>query len=255
MALEAAGHRGEDGGHREHEPLPLERVHAHHRGRLLVVADRAHVRPDAGVHDLPRGENGRERQPEEQEVVRRGARRAEQKRRGQAEVAAGDLVLDGDEEPERLGEGPGGERQVDRAHSEAQRAEPVADRRGHQGTRHDPDQNRGTRVQDEQRRGVSAHAGEGVVRERELARVAGEQVPADGEHDVVEARDQHVGVVLGGGPRQPRERRVRQQAPADAADEARHDQAPSSESRMISRSWSANAWRGPSRRTRPISSM
>ncbi len=219
MALEAAGDRGEDGGRGEDEPLPLEGVHPHDGGRLLVVADRAHVRADPRVDERPGGQDRRQGQREEEVVVRGGARRAEQERGGQAEVAARDLVLGGDEQPDGLGEGPGGEGQVDRAHPEAEGAEPVPDRGRDGRARGDADEDRHARVQDEEGRRVRADAGEGVVRQRELARVAGEEVPADREDHVVEARGQHVRVVLGRDPGQPREGGVGQHAAAEPARE------------------------------------
>jgi len=256
VPLEAAGDGGEDGGDDEGHALPLECVHPHGGRRLLVVPDRAHEHPDPGMDDLPRGERGGEGEAEEEVVVRRRPRRPEEERRPQAQVTARDLVLDGDEEPDRLGEGPRRQREVDRPHAEAQAAQDVAEPRREHGAGDDPHEHGHARVLDQQRRGVGADAGEGVVRERELAGIAGEQVPAHGEHDVVEADGEDVGVVLRGDPGNPRDGGVCQEAPADAAGEGLHPaQAPRRESRMIWRSWSAKCPRGPSRRTCPPSIM
>ena len=203
-----------------------------------------------------RDEERGEGEAEEQVEVRGGARRAEEQRGGEAEVAAGDLVLDGDQEPHRLREGPGGQRQVDRAHPQAERAEPVADRRRHHRARDDARPGSGARRADEERRGVAADARERVVGERELPGVPGEEVPAGGEDHVVE-RDVRTCVWYSESahgsqpsatyaPRHQATRRTRRRHPAHA---------PRSESRMMSRSWSAKSSRGPSRRTSPRSIM
>src|SRR3989442_15898031 len=85
------------------------------------------------MDDLPRGERGGEGEAEEEIVVRRRPRRPKEERRPEAQVTARDLVLDGDEEPDRLGEGPRRQREVDRPHAEAQAAQDVAEPRRERG--------------------------------------------------------------------------------------------------------------------------
>ena len=208
------------------------------------------------MQDLPGDQEGGQGQAEEEIVVRRGVRSPEEQGRLQAEVPPRDLVLDRDEEPHRLREGPGGQGQIDGAHAQAEGPEPVADGGGDDHARRDAHENRRAEVQAQERGGIGADPREGVMGERELASVACEEVPAHGQDDVIEAHRIDVHVVLGGGKRQPRERGVGQERPPEPPRESRHrSQAPRSASRTISRSWSAKSRRGPSRRTCPRSSM
>ncbi len=73
------------------------------------------------------------------------------------------------------------------------------------------------RVEHEQRRGVGADTRERVMSQRELAGVAGEQIPADGENHVIETDHEDVRVIFRGGPRHPGESGVDEHAPAEAA--------------------------------------
>jgi hypothetical protein len=197
VPLEAARHRREHRRDHERDALPLEGVDAHDGGGLLVVADRAEIGPDARMDDPPRGEQGGQREREKEVVVGRRARRPEEQRRLESEIAAGDLVLDGDEEAHRLGERPGSQRQVDGAHAQAERAQAIAqDGGGHHPCR-DARQDGHVEVEAQERRRVGAYPREGVVGQRELSGVAREEIPAHGKDDVVEARSEDVDVVLG----------------------------------------------------------
>src|SRR5262245_18323515 len=112
MALEPPSHRSEDGRDSEGKTLPFEGVNAHGRGRLLVIPDGPHIGANARVDEFPRDPNCYQRQAQEEVVIRRWTWRVKEERGAQPEVAPRDLVLHSDEEADRLGEGPGGQGQI-----------------------------------------------------------------------------------------------------------------------------------------------
>ena len=77
-----------------------------------------------------------------------------------------------------------------------------------------PTSYRHTGVLHEQRRGVGAKPGKGMVRQRKLAGIYGEEIPANGQDHIVKARGEHMCVVAGEYPGQPGQTEVCQEAPA-----------------------------------------
>src|SRR5215831_4917427 len=62
-----------------------------------------------------------------------------------------------------------------------------------------------------------------MMRQRKLASIPGEEIPANGQDHVVEASDEHVRVVTGEHPGQPCQTDVYQETPAKASEKGGHN--------------------------------
>ena len=86
------------------------------------------------------------------------------------------------------------------AHAQAERAKTVANASGEDDASGNAYEQRHTGVLHEQSRGVGSKPGKGMVRQRKLAGIPGEEIPANGQDHVVEASGEHVRVVAGEHP-------------------------------------------------------
>ena len=207
MTVQGAGQAGQHAADGEREQLPAHRVHPHRLRRLLVVADGAQVKADAGLEDLVYRPERERRGHQQQEIIGKGIGGIEDQRRVQAQIAPGPFVFRGDEQPVRFGEGPGGQGQVDLAHFQGQPAQQSAHQTGGQHADGNAQPQRNAAVDHQQGRGVASDGGEGVRCQGELAGKSGQQVPADGQNDVVESDRIDVDEIAAEDERQHRGRR------------------------------------------------
>src|SRR2546430_5107046 len=222
MALEPPSQCSEDGRDSEGTTLPFEGINAHGRGSLLVISDGAHVGANARVDEFPRNPNRHQRQPQEEVVIGRWTWCTKEERGAQPEVTARDLVLHGDEETNRLGKGPGSQGQVNGPYAQAERAKTVANAGSQDDAGGNAYEQRHTSILHEQSRGVGAKPGKGMMRQRKLAGIPSEEIPANGQNDVVQASGEHVRVVAGEHPGQPGQTDVCQETPAKASEKGGH---------------------------------
>ena len=115
-------------------------------------------------------------------------------------------------------EGPGGQGQINGPDAQAERAKTVANAGGEAGAGGNAYEQRHTSVLHEQSRGVGAKPGKGMVRQRKLAGIPGEEIPANGQNHIIEASGEHVRVVAGEHPGQPGQTNVCQETPAKASE-------------------------------------
>ena len=93
--------------------------------------------------------------------------------------------------------------QINGPDTQAERAKTVANAGGEEHAGANAYQHWHTGVLHEQSRGIGSKPGKSMVRQRKLAGIPGEEIPANGQDHVIEARGEHVRVVAGEHPGQP----------------------------------------------------
>ncbi|KAI1691581.1 hypothetical protein DdX_21780 [Ditylenchus destructor] len=185
------------------------RVHAHGHGRHVALAHRAEGRAQPRARQRHR-EPQHGRRDDHHEGIRlqvvHQLQAAQRRRLHLHAVGAVGHRLPVQEHPlHRLAEGEGGEREVDVAHAQRQQPDDPAQRGRQQRAREDGHEERRLPLVVDEPGGVDADAEEGRMRERELPRLADDQVHAEREHGEHHQQVDHVQHVAAGGEGQHRE--------------------------------------------------
>ena len=144
------------------------------------------------MHEEIHGEHGDDRNDREGVVIGGRLHAVIERRHVESELAARVAVVGGEQDVDRLGEGPARDREVDGAHLEHEAAEQVAERGRDDDARWHAEPHGRLIMVDEKPGRIGAECGEGLLGQGELAGEAGQEVPARREDRVIEADREHM---------------------------------------------------------------